>query len=235
MQPYFFPYIGYFQLMKAVDLFIFHDDVQYIKSGWVNRNRILANSEPVWFTLPVESASHSAPIDQRNYQLNDENRVRLKRRLEASYAKAPMYAEVLPFLSELLDCADSNVALFNRNLLTVIAQRLEIRCKFLVSSEVSGLADIKAQDKVIELCKCVSSTSYINPIGGLDLYAAPAFADKGIDLHFLRSNPINYPQFATPHVAHLSIIDVLMFNPIEQLKRMLDEYTCVTPATRKLS
>jgi len=222
MQPYFFPYIGYFQLMHAVDVFIFHDDVQYIKSGWINRNRILVNDEPAWLTLPVENASYTSPIHHRHYQLDSKTIARMKRRLEASYARAPMFSRVFPFICDLLDYSESNVAMYNSNLLMLVARAMGIRCDFLCSSKIDSLSALRAEDKVTALCASVGASTYVNPIGGLSLYSASAFAERGIDLQFLRSKPTSYTQFSAPHVPYLSIIDVLMFNSTDRLGDMLD-------------
>lgn len=235
MQPYFFPYIGYFQLMHAVDVFVLHDDVQYIKSGWINRNRILVNGEPTWFTLPVEGASHASTICHRSYQLDSKTINRLKRRLEASYERAPMFSDVFPFLCDLLDYTESNVAMYNRNLLTLVAKKMGIRCDIRCSSKIDGLATLKAEDKVTALCASVGASTYINPIGGLSLYSASAFNESGIDLHFLRSKPTSYAQFSAPHVPYLSIIDVLMFNSTDRFADMLDQYESVKPETERPS
>lgn len=221
--------------MNAVDVFIFHDDVQYIKSGWVNRNRILVHDEAAWLTLPVKSASHSLSINHRHYQLDGRTIAQLKRRVEASYAKAPMYDEVFPFICDLLGYEDANVASFNRNLLMLIARKLGISCRFLVSSEIDGFTDLKAQDKVTGLCSSVGATTYINPIGGIDLYDSAAFADCGIHLQFLRSSPTSYMQFSKPHIPYLSIIDVLMFNSGASIGRMFNHYQRVEPGIRGLS
>jgi hypothetical protein len=230
MQPYFFPYIGYFQLMHAVDLFVFHDDVQYIKGGWINRNRILGDREPAWLTLPVGKASSLAPINQRHYLLEDDGVISVKKRLQATYAKAPRFKETFPFLCELLDFGDANVAKFNENLLTALATKLGIQCKFQSSSQHKH-TDLRGQDKVIHMCLEAGADSYINPIGGLSLYEGPAFADAGIRLRFLKTGSISYPQFSSSFSPYLSLIDVLMFNSLEEIWGMLDVYELVPPTT----
>jgi len=229
MQPYFFPYIGYFQLMQAVDVFVFHDDAQYIKAGWVNRNRVLLNNGPSWVTLPVRKGASSLPIDQRHYALDSDVVVSIKNKLQGCYASAPEYDEIRPLLYELLDYADSNVASFNSNLLTALARKLGIGCTFLSSSAMHISKDLRGEDKVIHMCRRVGATRYINPIGGLGLYDGASFSDAGIELRFLKANPTGYAQFGSAHQQFLSIIDVLMFNPVEQARAMLDDYQLIAP------
>jgi hypothetical protein len=215
--------------MHAVDVFVFHDDAQYIKAGWVNRNRILLNSEPSWLTLPVNKGATSLPIDQRYYALDDNAVVAIKNRLRGCYAQAPEYDAIYPLLCGLLDYTDSNVASFNANLLIAIARKLGIGCNFASSSAMHVPMGLKGQDKVIDMCRRIGATRYINPIGGLALYNGEAFSDTGIELRFLQANPTGYAQFGSTYQPFLSIIDVLMFNPIERVRTMLDDYRLVVP------
>lgn len=229
MQPYFCPYIGYFQLMNAVDLFVFYDDVQYMKGGWINRNRILVKGQPAWLTLPICSASLKLPINQRHYLFASGTIDSIKTRLRICYEEAPAFDAIYPFLCELLDHKDSNVAAFNSTLLVALAGKLGITCTFLSSSSINKRADLKGQDKVIDICRRIGADHYINPIGGLKLYDNAAFSKEGIQLHFLQTNSSRYAQFGMEPLPFLSIIDVLMFNSIEQTRTMLDDYRLVMP------
>ena len=231
MQPYFFPYIGYFQLMQAADVFVFHDDAQYIKAGWINRNRILLNDEPSWLTLPVRKGASSLPINQRHYLLDTDTIDAIKKRLEACYSQAPEYDEIYRFIFGLLDHAESNVAAFNFNLLTELARKLGISCTFVASSTMHKPGGLKGQDKVIDMCRRIGATQYINPIGGLALYDGAVFLDMGIQLRFLQANSSGYTQFGSGQLPFLSIIDVLMFNSIERVQTMLDDYRLLVPDT----
>lgn len=234
MQPYFFPYIGYFQLMNAVDMFVFYDDAQYMKGGWINRNRILVNGTPAWLTLPIGTAGLKLSINQRNYLLSSDAIAAVKMRLQTCYRKAPAFDDMYPLLCELFDYADSNVAAFNANLLTALARKLGITCRFLTSSSMDTRIDLKGQSKVIDICRQIGADDYLNPIGGMKLYEDETFSEHGITLNFLQANPTCYAQFGTEPVPSLSIIDVLMFNSIEQARTMLANYR-VVPAERTLS
>ncbi len=224
MQPYFFPYIGYFQLMFQSDIFVFHDDVQFIKGGWVNRNRILRNGEPRWLTLPVRKAASQLAINRRYYQLEQANVERLSRRIEAAYRKAPCFAAIFPVVEELLKFGDANVAAFNVNLIERIAARLAIRTRFVRSSEMEKDDRLTGQERVIDICRCLGATHYVNPIGGVRLYQSDRFAVADIKLSFLKPAVSAYPQFGQAPVPDLSVIDILMFNSAESVARLLSKY-----------
>lgn len=229
MQPYFFPYIGYFQLMRAVDVFVMYDDAQYMKGGWINRNRILVNGNATWLTLPTRRASVTLPINQRSYLLAD-HIASIKQQLSAAYANAPRFKETFAFICDLLDFNEQNVAKFNSNLLLGLATKLGLSCTLISSSSMDKSPNMKGSDKVIDICHRIGAKQYINPIGGSALYDPAVFSREGVQLRFLEGNASSYAQFGGPQVPSLSIIDVLMFNSIERVQGMLDSYTIVTPA-----
>src|SRR6185437_10468430 len=121
MQPYFFPYIGYFQLIAHCDVFVLHDDVQYIKGGWINRNRILVNHRAVWITFPVLRAAHHCNIRDRYYSSDPEDRNRLLRRIAGAYRTSPCFGQVYPLIEEIMAFRNTNVAAFNTNLIQCVA------------------------------------------------------------------------------------------------------------------
>ena len=224
MQPYFFPYIGYFQLMSQSDVFVFHDDVQYIKGGWINRNRILRNGAPAWLTLPVRQAASDLAINRRHYRLEPAEVAGVLRRLAAAYRKAPLFAAMFPLVAELMNFGDANVAAFNVNLLERLAARLAIRSRFVLSSAMAKDDGLTGQERVIDICRRLGATHYVNPTGGTRLYQPDRFAAAGIELRFLESTAPAYAQFGQAPVADLSIIDILMFNSDEATARLLPQY-----------
>jgi len=222
MQPYFFPYIGYFQLMKAVDTFVFYDDAQYMKGGWINRNRILTNGKPSWLTLPVSRASLTLSINQRHYLFDDDAIGAIKRRLHTCYARAPAYREIFPIVCELLDYGNSNVAEFNANLLKGLAARLGITCEFIVSSDVDKGSTLRGEAKVIGLCRRIGARHYINAIGGKDLYDKCRFEEAGLRLSFLQTTVQQVELESGPQ--HMSIIEGLMSLGVAGCSEMLRCY-----------
>lgn len=222
MQPYFFPYIGYFQLMYAVNVFVFYDDVQYIDRGWVNRNRIRIHDKHAWLTLPVQKAARAAAINERHYLVEKPELRRVERTLAMSYGRAACFHEIMPFLMELLHFPDNNVASFNANLLTRLARKLGIECRFKVSSQL-GLPDgLKGQERVIALCRALGADRYLNPIGGAHLYRAEDFAASGIELSFLQT--LIPASGLSEDATHLSVIDGLMREGFSAVSAQLPNY-----------
>ena len=231
MQPYFFPYIGYFQLMATCDVFVVRDDVQYIQHGWVNRNRILVNGDAQWITLPVAKADHRLPINRREYLLEDPLSQRVRRRIEGAYRGAPHFEETMEIFDEAFGRSKGNVAVFNTHLLSRVAERLGITTPMLFASDVDRCESLSGQGLVVDICASLGASGYINPIGGIDLYTPDRFRRQGLTLQFLQPCAPHYPQFGSPHVASLSIIDVMMFNDMSTVKRMLSAYRLIAGRT----
>jgi hypothetical protein len=227
MQPYFFPYIGYFQLIAHSDVFVVHDDVQYIKGGWVNRNRLRRGGQACWITLPVLKGAHNLAINQRFYQLDPPNVRRLLRRIESYYRSAPRFDEIFPLLQDIVTLRITNVASFNLHAINRLATYLDIHTRLVVSSELSKDEHLTGQERVIDICKRLGATHYVNPIGGLKLYQPERFAREGIDLGFLESVLPSDPHFEGATVPYLSIIDTLMFNTNEAIAAILKAYRII--------
>ena len=223
MQPYFLPYIGYWQLINAVDVFVVYDDIQFTKKGWINRNRFLMNDCDHIFSLPIKKASDYLNIVDR--ELSDTSSYDLAkqlRKIESAYRKAPYFEEVMPLISDCFCYDEKNLFKYIYYSILKICQALEISTKIVKSSSLSVSPLLKGQERVIETCKSLQATDYINPIGGEALYEHVAFKEKGINLKFQHVNLYKYTQFGREFVPHLSILDVLMFNGIEGVKKMLD-------------
>jgi hypothetical protein len=231
MQPYFFPYIGYFQLMSACDVFVVFDDAQYIRRGWVNRNRILIKDEPQWVTFPVNYADHRWPINRREYLLQDGVQPqKLLRRIAGAYQGAPHFRETIDLVSEILSYPNSNVAAFNVHLMRKIAAALGIPTPLVMASELEKDNNLRGQDIVVDTCRRLDARVYVNPIGGVQLYETEFFASNGITLRFLKTCAPEYPQFGGPYRPWLSIIDVLMFNGTEKTSAMLPHHQLMSKA-----
>jgi len=221
MQPYFLPYIGYFQLMKAVDAFVLYDDVTYIKQGWINRNRILLNNNDYLFTLELKGASSNKNINSVEV---GNNRIKLLKTFDNAYRKAPFYEQVKPLLDEVFYSNEVNLAKYIAQTISAVNKYLGIDTKMLMSSELDKNNLLKGQDKVIEICKILNAQKYINSIGGQDLYSKKEFSDAGIELVFITPQNINYKQYSNNFIPFLSILDVLMFNSIHSIQEMLNMY-----------
>lgn len=227
MQPYFMPYIGYWQLMNAVDLYVVYDDVNYIKGGWINRNRILVNNTPTYINLPLIEASPNKKINEIEVDINSIIINKNIKKIELSYRKAPYYNEVYPLIEKILLCNEKSLPKFILNSFKLVAEYLDINTEFVLSSDISKNNELRAQNKVIDICKNLKADEYYNAIGGTELYDKNIFEQNGIKLSFLDTNKIEYKQFNNEFVSNLSIIDVLMFNSKQEVKNMLKMYNLV--------
>lgn len=233
MQPYFLPYIGYFQLIQAVDAFVIYDNIQYTKKGWINRNRILSNGKPIYLTLPLQHDSSTLDICKRRLTADSANDAQaVIRRIRALYVRAPYFTQGFALLKQIYSCTDKNLFRFIHHSLQVVCDYLAIQTPLIVSSTISADHSQKAERRVLEICCALGADTYTNPIGGLELYTPGHFAARGVRLQFLKAEPIAYPQFEHEHVPWLSILDVLMFNPRDQVRHWLDRgYSIVEPVT----
>jgi hypothetical protein len=227
MQPYLFPYLGYFQLIAQSDVFVLHDDVNYIKGGWINRNRILREGQPCWMTLPVVRGPHDLSINRRQYQLTRENVGRLLRRIQSCYEKATYFAEAFEVIRAIMTFDDPNVAAFNANSLKQVAAHLDLSVPLIRSSELVAENMLAGEERVIDLCQRLGATDYVNPIGGKDLYSSKRFSGAGIRLRFLEPMISSYSQFNESQVPALSVIDALMFLDKDQILEKLKEFRLV--------
>jgi len=225
MQPYFLPYIGYWQLMNAVDQYVVYDDVNYIKGGWIGRNRILVNGAPKYFNLPLLGASPNKLIREVVVNPNPAERGKAVRQIEAAYKKAPHFAAVMPLLEEIMSCEKESVADFLMESFHVIGEYLGIRTELILSSQLNKDCSLRGQEKVLAICQLLGASEYYNAIGGQELYSREAFAKQGIDLRFLKTGDIAYPQFGESFEPHLSILDVMMFCSQEEIRELLQKYT----------
>lgn len=223
MQPYFFPYLGYWQLISAVDKYVVYDDVTYIKGGWINRNNILVNKQLHLLTLPLENASSFKNINEISITSKISEKEKLLKTIEMAYMKAPFFNEIYPIINKLI-MGNNNIALLNYNAILEITKYLNIKTEILLSSEIEKDNSLKAEKKVIHINKILGSDIYINAIGGQELYDRKMFKQNGLNLFFLKMREIKYEQFKNDFVPNLSIIDVLMFNNKEEVAEMLNEY-----------
>ena len=226
MQPYFFPYLGYWQLIKAVDRYIVYDDVAFIKGGWISRNNILLNGQKHLITLPLDNPSSFKNINMIAITENQQAKNKIIRTIKAAYEKAPYYSTVMPMLEQLL-YSNNNIAMLNYNSILTIDNYLGIDTEVILSSSLDKNNSLKGEEKVLHINNLLGSDTYYNAIGGQDLYDKTVFAEHGIDLKFLKMNDIQYKQYKNEFVPMLSIIDALMFNSIESMRELLDAYILV--------
>ena len=222
-QPYFLPYIAYWQLINASDQFYIGDNYAYIKSGWINRNRILSNGVPEYYGIEVQKASsfrlctelHVAEINKRK-KMN---------KLYEAYHKAPYYEIGAQLVEEILDCSETVLSEFLIFSIRTICRYLEIDTPIHKMSDLIGNDAFKREERIYDMCHRLDATTYINPIGGKALYDVEDFKKHGIRLQFLQTRVNPYKQFDNEFVENLSILDVIMFNSKDTIREMLGKYT----------
>lgn len=230
MQPYFFPYIGYWQLINTVDRFIVYDNVNYIIRGWINRNRILINGEPAYITIPLRQASSSRRIRDTFLQASTLWRNKMVKKIEMAYRRAPYFAEVYPLIEKIiLHEADSLSDYLVYQLQTLVAF-MGINTELVVLKDRCENDRLSGQMRILDICKREGATTYINPQGGQLLYDSKTFRRAGIDLRFIAMHSVPYKQRTADFIPYLSIIDVLMEMGTLEIMHHLDEFDLITGA-----
>ena len=221
MQPYFFPYIGYFQLVDAVDKFVFYDDVNYIKSGWINRNRLFLSGAVRYITVPLTAASSFEKINRTQVKRGDDWPVQMLSVIRGSYAKAPYYCAVVNLVEEVLNSRYEHISTLARNSIIAVTNYLEIEKNYCISSTVYENQNLKSTDRVRDICRKEKASQYWNLPGGKDLYNIDVFKNEGVELKFINVELAPYRQLVDEFQPGLSILDILMFNDKEHVRKMI--------------
>lgn len=225
MQPYFFPYIGYWQLMNAVDEFIVYDNIQFTKSGWIRRNRILVDAKDKIFTLPIKKDSDYLDVRERFLsEIFASERKKLINQIRVAYKNAPYFESVFPIIEGCINFNNNNLFEYIFNSIAKIKEYLKIDTNMVISSTINMDHSLHNKYRVIETCKRLEGDIYINPIGGIELYDKEEFLINGIDLKFIHTSNIEYKQYENEFIPNLSIIDVMMFNSVDDIRKMLELY-----------
>jgi hypothetical protein len=228
MQPYFMPYLGYWQLISSVDEFVVYDNIEFTKKGWFNRNRILDGEHDRLFTVPIKKDSDYLNVVERRLSDDAEKEnARTLRIIQATYKKAPHYADAYLLIERCFMYDDKNLFGYIHHAILEICKYLQIDTKLTISSTIPVDHGLKAAHKVIAICKALDTNMYINSIGGIELYEKDEFRASGLELAFLKPHLDAYPQFDRPFVPGLSIIDIMMFNDKENIRQMLDAHELV--------
>lgn len=225
MQPYFLPYIGYWQLLNAVDKYVIYDDVNYIKGGWINRNYVLVNGKKYLFTIKLLDSSSFKKINEIELNMFLKDKDKLFKTIEQGYKKAPFFAEGIALFKKILYFDEKNLSKFIINSIKEVCRYLEINTELIVSSEIDKNNSLKGEEKVLNICQVLGGTEYYNAIGGQELYSNQSFDEKGIKLKFLETGNVSYKQFSDTYIQNLSILDVVMFSSKDDIKKMLEMYS----------
>lgn len=226
MQPYIFPYIGYWQLINTVDKFVILDDVNYIMRGFINRNSILLNGQPYKFTIPIEKASQNKLIMETKLNFAQKEKKGFFLTVQNAYRKAPYYNKVMPLVEDILNNPERDLTSFIKFSIEKLMEYMGINTEILVSSEIPKTQGLKGEEKIIEICKRLGADTYINPCGGRKLYHHERFAEEKMNLYFLKtkSEDLVYFQNQPEFIENLSIIDIMMFNDTDRIRDFLELY-----------
>lgn len=228
MQPYLFPYLGYFQLISAVDSFIVLDDVQYRKGGWINRNKICIHEQPYIFTFSLKKDSTFLNINQRYFSDSfQKEKDYFIQTLHHNYRRAPYYSQTMLILERIFYQNEKNLSLFITSSLKILCDYLSISTSFQLSSNIDKMVDVKGENRVIKIIKSVGASTYINAINGMELYSKNRFYKEGIKLKFIKMKEILYDQQSDMFIPNLSIIDVLMYNGRNKTEKFLLQYELI--------
>jgi hypothetical protein len=228
MQPYFLPYIGYFQLINTVNEFIIYDNIQFSKSGWIHRNRILENGKDVYISLPIKKDSDYLDVKDRVLADSfEKDKLKMIAKIKNNYREAPFFEYIMPLVETIFQSQDKNLFQFTFQSLKKVCEYLEIDTPFIVSSTINIDHTLKGEKKVKALLKERKGEVYINPIGGMELYEKVDFKKEGIDLLFIKTNDFTYRQFKNDFIPFLSIVDVMMFNNLSTIKNHLINYRLI--------
>ena len=250
MQPYFFPYIGYFQCIKAVDKYILYENVDYIRKGWMHRNRVLIKDHmPVYINVPIVEKSSHKKIYEIQIDPSSVWKKKLLKLLVMNYKGSHYFNEVFPVIENLINTEETLLFKYNSELTKGISHFLDIQTEIVSENSnylpleemLNGIDDnnyhefpellvtkpLKKAARILKICSAEDATTYINAIGGEELYSKEEFKAYGVELSFLKTQPFSYPQFSKSFHPYLSVIDVLMHNGKEGTKRLLTQYDLV--------
>lgn len=227
MQPYFFPYLGYFQMFSAVDKFVLLDDVNFIMRGYINRNSILLNGKAHKFSIPLEKPSQNKLINETKLNFSQKDKENFLKTIQLAYKKAPFYKDFYPILESIVLNEENDLTKYLKFSFEQVKEYLNLDTEILISSEIEKDNTLKAQDRIIEINKKLGTTTYINAIGGQELYNRDDFKAIGMELKFIKMEPVEYKQFKNEFVPYLSMIDVLMFNNVSTVKELLGNYELI--------
>lgn len=227
MQPYLFPYLGYFQLIHAVDKFVVYDDVSFIKQGWINRNNLLLNGRAHMFSVPIAHMSSYRLISETQIAKNDLWKSKFLKTLRQAYERAPYFQNCFEMIQRVVQSAENSIAALAVNGIKEVCDYCRINTAISETSAVYHNAQLKSQSRVIDICIKEKATEYLNLPGGVTIYSKETFDEHHIQLRFIKMANIEYTQFGNGFIPSLSIIDVMMFNSKEQITELLNQFDLI--------
>lgn len=230
-QPYFFPYLGYFSLIKQTEQFVLLDEVQFIKQGWIHRNRVLSEGGSWnYIRVPLEKYRQKDLISEVRINNKEEWRNEIFKHLLYYKKRAPYYQETIDTVEKALNIDTDSIVRLNEHSLRVICNYIGIPADFKIFTEMGLVVErSEAPDEVpLNICEALGNvTEYWNLEGGASFYDRSKFEKAGIAIKFLKSNLLEYPQIQGGFEKALSILDVMMFNEPKKIRDMLDDFILI--------
>ena len=230
MQPYWFPYLGYFQHCVSVDKFVFLTDANYKKKGWINRNRIIVDSREHMITVPLQKASQNNKIFEQKVLQGHGWKKSILATLRHSYHKAPFYSAAISVVEQALMSPAISISDYAIESIAAVFEYIQGRAPVFETSDKYNNADLIGENRIIDICLRAGADDYCNPISGCKLYDPASFRGRGLSLFFLEPGLKRYPQLSKKYIPSLSIIDALMMNSRSDMRELLNSY-CLKPAT----
>lgn len=229
MQPYFFPYIGYYQMAAAVDRFLFYDDVNFIKGGYIARNKLLINGTDWLFSVPLAGASSNQLIQDVRLDMDKwpSWKEKFLRTVDQNYRKAANYLAGRSLLAEVMELTNDRVAGLAERSVQLVLERLGRSVRFERTSEMALRHDLKFEERLLYICQREHITHYIQSEGGTSLYKGATWRAQGLSLQFIRPTGMKYPRHGA-WVPGLSMLDALLHVPFKDLDPLLDQYELFT-------
>ena len=224
MQPYFFPYIGYFDLLASTDIFVAYDDADFSKNGWINRNRIASNVKDFnYIRLTAGHVPLGTPINAVRIKSAQSDLDAIKANIYAAYRKAPYFGAVAALIDDVFSTPDDGLASLATRSVSLAAARMDIKPTVINSSTLDYDRSLTAAEKIISICKGIGADTYVNLSGGRELYDVETFARHGLSLQFTTPCDLTYSTGDRDFVPNLSIIDAMMWASPETLSEFLHE------------
>ncbi len=226
MQPYFFPYVGYYSLIKKTDEFIIFDTVQFIRHGWIERNRILKPNEGwQYIQVPLVKNKREVLINELEIRNSEPWRDKLKAQLHHYKKRAPYYSDCMDVIDSCIALQTDSIVELNEKILKVTCQYFDIKFESQIFSKMDlVINEVKEADEwALNISKAMGAKEYINPPGGKDFFNKEKYLQNDIELTFLGNNIQQYKQRRETFEPGLSIIDLMMFNDVTSINELIDD------------
>ncbi len=220
MQPYFIPYVGYFQLINYVDSFVILDDAKYTKKGWINRNFLTINGEKKLISIPLSKASDYKKINEREIS-KSYSPEKVFDLITQNYSKSPNWVLAKDLIQEIIFFEERNLSNFIVNSIKIICNFLDISTPIYISSQIPNLTFKSKEEKILKICNFFESSRYVNPFGGINLYNKSDFYDKNMELNFMLFEPSESSKASIPFLETISTLDLILKVDLDKLKNIL--------------